>query len=698
MFQKTIKFIASILALQILAEPFSVAANSPSAQIRTASAAAGAKTGVSSQTTETSAPKTPAGGAGLWFDMNGDGVTDAEDYDLTADWLRNYSTSLTGQGKTIILNGNNEAADSLACLIRQEVGAGQRISYGVNAASAARYCINNVGLGTPAGNQNPYGTCWAFAENSTVESAILRAKTGYVGSEIAPEAVEAPRLKTAGTEPFLSARYLTEQTYELQKTGAQKGEGLTTNGTKLLDRYNAGGFLTMAEVVYGNWTGPVSETTFPYADLSAALLSGTKISTASDKRAALQGHLQDYYYYDSPAVTREDPKTQLRVWEGYDPDAAAAWKQALVRYGALAAMISSDRETPGASGKTTDFNYNTWMQYNADQNVVHDHSVTIVGWDDTIPASMFSDDPKEQPPGDGAWLVKNSWGSYADSEQKYGTGWLEKTLGRAETGTKAWYLNQISYNYGIPDGDGHGTGYFWLSYYDHSIAGAAAAAEVDIPEDGYEYEHNYTYQYAVSLTNKPLVLPASNDKTRVCNAFVAKGDELLEAVSAEPPVPGCTVQIEVYVLPESQKTTGTSASGKIGAWDPSILDSARPAVQKTVSLREAGLHTIELDTPVSLKKGDRFVIAEKLTSRSETAGKTVSWLNLETAVIPELQTKANYGGSRTVVISNPNETYAFVQQEDGSCAWMTPDQLNQTASGSVFCYGNARIHAYTANK
>ena len=693
-FQKTVKFIASILALQLLAEPFSVAANGPSAQIRTASAAAGAKTEVSSRTAEEPA----AGEAGLWFDMNGDGVTGQEDYDLTADWLRNYSTSLTGQGKTIVLNGNNEAADSLACLIRQEVGIRQKISYGVNTDGAARYCINNVGLGTPVGNQNPYGTCWAFAENSAVESAILRARTGYSGTGIRPEATKEPQLEEAGVAPLLSARYLTEQTYELQKTGSQKGEGLTTGGAKLLERYNVGGFLTMAETVYGNWTGPVSEAALPYADLSAALLNGTKISAVSGKQAALQGHLQDYYYYESPAVTREDPSSQLRVWEDYDPEASAAWKQALVRFGALAAMISSDRETPGASGRTTDFNYNTWMQYNADQNVVHDHSVTIVGWDDTIPASMFSDDPKEQPPGDGAWLVKNSWGSYADSEQRYGSGWLEKTLSRAEAGTKAWYLNQISYNYGIPDEDGHGTGYFWLSYYDHSMAGAAAAAEVDIPEDGYEYDNNYTYQYAVSLTNDPLVLPAANDKTRVCNAFVSGGNEVLEAVSAEPPVPGCRVQIEVYVLPEETGTSGGAATKKTKAWDPSVLDRIRPVSQKTISLSEAGLHTVKLDAPVSLKKGDRFAVVETLTSVSETTGKTVSWLNLETAVAPELQTKENYGGNRTVVVSNPGETYACVQQKDGSCAWMTPAQLNRTESGSVFCYGNARIHAYTANK
>ena len=53
---------------------------------------------------------------------------------------------------------------------------------------------------------------------------------------------------------------------------------------------------------------------------------------------------------------------------------------------------------------------------------------TVVGWDDAYPASNFTGDAG-QPPGDGAFLVRNSWGS----------GWGED-------------------------------GYFWVSYYDRSFA------------------------------------------------------------------------------------------------------------------------------------------------------------------------------------------------------------------------------------
>lgn len=673
---------ASVWALQILAGPFSVAAGAAEASEN----------------------------AGLWLDLNGDGTTNRQDYTLMRSWLQNYTTSLTGRER-VTLNGNNEAPDSITQLIRQQVGVKQELSYGVDVDGTARYCINNIGLGTPAQNQSSYGTCWAFAENAAVESAVLRAKTGYSGTEILPQAKETPQLTENRSENLLSSLYLSTKAYEAQSSGSQKGEGLFIEGNDAQKKYNAGGFLSFAETVYGNWDGPISEEDEPYEQLTGASASGNAQQEGGvlqkGGKEELQGHLQDYYYYASPAVTEENPKTQLREWKSYDPVATKAMKQAMVRYGALAVMISSDPETPDASGETKQFNYNTWMQYRAENNVVHDHAVTLVGWDDTIPASMFSDDPDRQPSGDGAWLVKNSWGSYAESAEQYGEAWLQETLGRAVPGTKGYYLNQIAFNYGIPDEEGRGSGYFWLSYYDKSLAGAAAAADVDIPDDGYEYDHNYTYQYVVSLTNGTMVLPTENDKTQVANLFTADGPQTLEAVSVEAPVPGVTADIEVYLLDNNQgmpqndalprKDNAEQKEAAGGAAFVEELQGAVSVLTQQVSLAEMGLHTVKLEAPVSLKKGQRFAVVERITSFSETLGETISWLNLETALREDLQTDANYGSARTAVKANEGETYAYVLQGDGDYAWKSPAQLNETESGDVFRYGNALIHAYTVD-
>ena len=728
---------ASVWALQILAGPFSVAACAAEPSGNPLTSACAVMAAEENKTTAAPSGKTllPArtaksveedgtaavsgekpgeadipDNAGLWLDLNGDGTTNRQDYALMRSWLQNYTTSLTGREK-VTLNGNNEAPDSITQLIRQQVGMTQELSYGMDVDGTARYCINNIGLGTPVQNQNSYGTCWAFAENAAVESAVLRAKTGYSGTEILPQAVLAPQLTENRAENLLSSLYLSTKAYEAQTDGSQKGEGLFVEGNDAQKKYNAGGFLSFVETVYGNWDGPVSEEDEPYEQLTEAGSSGNAQkeggSLQKDGREELQGHLQDYYYYASPAVTEENPKTQLREWKSYDPAATKALKEAMVRYGALAVMISSDPDTPDASGETERFNYNTWMQYSAEDNVVYDHAVTLVGWDDTIPASMFSDDPDRQPAGDGAWLVKNSWGSYAESAEHYGETWLLETLGRAVPGTKGYYLNQISFNYGIPDEAGRGSGYFWLSYYDKSIAGAAAAADVDIPDDGYEYDHNYTYQYALSLTNGTMVLPAGNDKTQVANLFTVNSPQTLKAVSVEAPAPGVTAEIEIYLLDDD---SGTSEQGGLGQKNAAgqqetvcgdafgeKLQETVPVLTQRVSLAEMGLHTVKLETPVFLQKGQRFAVVERITSFSETLGKRISWLNLETALREDLQTDANYGSARTVVKANEGETYAYVLQGDGSYAWKSPAQLDETESGEVFRYGNALIHAYTCD-
>ena len=47
-----------------------------------------------------------------------------------------------------------------------------------------------------------------------------------------------------------------------------------------------------------------------------------------------------------------------------------------------------------------------YAQYTYEPNQPN-HVVTIVEWDDTFPAANFLED--HQPPGSGAWIVKNSW-------------------------------------------------------------------------------------------------------------------------------------------------------------------------------------------------------------------------------------------------------------------------------------------------
>ena len=78
-----------------------------------------------------------------------------------------------------------------------------------------------------------------------------------------------------------------------------------------------------------------------------------------------------------------------------------------------------------------------------------DHCVCVVGWDDNYSKDNFRDGCR--PPEDGAWIIKNSWGSESDA-------------GPDDLGN---IVNKNSY--GAKNSDGKCTGYFYLSYYDRTI-------------------------------------------------------------------------------------------------------------------------------------------------------------------------------------------------------------------------------------
>ena len=81
----------------------------------------------------------------------------------------------------------------------------------------------------------------------------------------------------------------------------------------------------------------------------------------------------------------------------------AKLKEALVKYGAISISVH------GAQGsQEKDYNDITHCAYyNSTFGEGTDHTVTLVGWNDTFSKENF----QVTPPGDGAWIIKNSWGS-----------------------------------------------------------------------------------------------------------------------------------------------------------------------------------------------------------------------------------------------------------------------------------------------
>ncbi len=162
-------------------------------------------------------------------------------------------------------------------------------------------------------------------------------------------------------------------------------------------------------------------------------------------------------------------------------------KKALMEYGALNMLYYAAQSAPY-------FNDETYSQY-INETLKIDHAVSIVGWDDNYSKDNFL----ITPPGDGAFIVKNSWGdSWADN------------------------------------------GYFYLSYYDKTFGNDDLIAYV------LENDANYNKNYQYDFSGFSRFLPCISYK----NTFEAADDDLIAAVGTYFNETGEEYKLEIYVNDE----------------------------------------------------------------------------------------------------------------------------------------------------
>lgn len=361
-------------------------------------------------------------------------------------------------------------------------------------------------------NQGSYGSCWAHATMALAEISLL--KQGKC------------------TQTDLSELHLAYFSYHpvLDPLG-----GITddVNGCSSSDCLNAGGNVMLSENILASWVGAADEETVPYSSAPSVLSSGLNKGLSFDDVA----HLTNYYETE------------------FSADNLLPAKELIKEYGAIGVSFSAqDAYNGGADGSV--YNYVNNAYYNPTASATN-HSVVIVGWDDNFSKDNFN----VTPPGDGAWLVRNSWttGSYEENQ---------------------------TYN-----------GYFWMSYYEATLENRATAFVFDTAEN---YENNYQYDGGMQTGTV-------RGYDKYANVFTAHADggaagEILKAASFYTSSTNVSYKIEVYT---GLSDVSNPASGTVSA-----------TAQGTTKF--AGYYTVALPQSVSLDAGETFAIVVTLTKSGDT--------------------------------------------------------------------------------
>ena len=269
----------------------------------------------------------------------------------------------------------------------------------------------------------------------------------------------------------------------------------------------------LAAAYYARWEGPVWDASDPYPrpDRSPPYLRAVR-------------HVQEVLFL---------PRRQ-----GPLDNAAVKW--AVMTYGGVDAAVYFH----------TQAEYRNWnaatSSYYSDTDGELNHHILCVGWDDAYPAADFL--PGRQPPGDGAFLIKNSWGTdFADQ------------------------------------------GYLWVSYYDANF-GKALAVFNGVASAG---DYDAIYQYD-ALGRSAWVTADGGGQAWYANRFTCAGTGTVAAASFYTPVPGTAYEVRVARTLQGIAAAPAAATGTIAVGGYHTVRLQRPAA---VTAGDAFVVAVRVTTP-----------------------------------------------------------------------------------------------------
>lgn len=355
-------------------------------------------------------------------------------------------------------------------------------------------------------DQMKTNTCWAFSSIGALEST-LGLKDYKNGNTLNRYDFSERHLEYATSKTFLND--------EINPIGYNRN-------------INTGGNVNMAITYFTNGSGPIKEDELPFQN-NANLIELAEIQN-KHVTAKIVDTTDFPSIYDESFTQKEEVDDKI--------------KNHIMNYGGVTASIY------GAQKYSEYYNNSTGAIYC--EKCMPNHSVLIIGWDDTYAVENFNSN--HRPQNQGAWIIKNSWGSNIG---KNGIMYLSY-----EDANVYYYLNGIQNASNNIDYD---------NLYQYNKLGYSCVGYVDVPK-------------------------FAGSKLYLANDFVKKTNkkEYLNEISIYAP--------QNYIC--SVYVNGNDTSKYI-----KDLTKVKLKAGETESF-EAGYHTIEFDEPIEITGNEFTVVVE----------------------------------------------------------------------------------------
>ncbi len=374
------------------------------------------------------------------------------------------------------------------------------------------YDLRDESRGTPVRDQGSEGLCWDFATTASIESSIL--SNPELRAALGENPQETLDLSEAGNAWYIHTNIEDEDSY--------------LYGDYIYDenRGDEGGYHTTIVQGLSSGFGAYPEDLMIYSDWEKGFSEALRFY--SDYR------LKDFIDFS------------------YDIN---LMKERVMNYGAL--YLSYPQNYNSNFNMTEDGMqafYSNGTPINPDESDAQGHAVAVVGWDDNFSRENFCEEMR--PENDGAWLIKNSWGT--------------------DSGSTA---------------EGY-EGYFWMSY-ESVVSDVAQYVVQSVDEFDNIYQHQYTYDFYLNVKS-------------AANVFMAENDEILEQICFSNFYP-VNATFEIYKL---NKNYTTPVDGElILSFEEYVNYSGTHCIEvpETVELLSGDIFSIVIKSENELDIGQRVI-------------------------------------------------------------------------------------------